>query len=62
MLKNDNKSYNDNTSYTLQYQAGVGDRAQKIVYPSEIVLGSDKGFQGESQYAHSYKDGKPNYR
>ena len=58
LLKNDNKNYNETTTYTMQYQAGVGDRAQKVIHPSEIVLGSDKGVERESHYTHSYRDGK----
>lgn len=34
LLRNDNKNYNEKTSYTSQYLAGVGDRAQKVIHPS----------------------------
>ena len=33
LLKNDDKNYNDISSYKLQYKAQMGDRPQKVVYP-----------------------------
>lgn len=62
LLKNDNKSYNNGTSYSMNYQGGLAERGQKIIHKSELKLGSGDIFQGESAYTNAYREMKPEVR
>ena len=59
LIRNDNKSYNGQSSYAANYQGGVGEREQQVVRKDQFSVGYNNNFEGESHYTNSYKAMKP---